>query len=444
MSSTSTLPVPAAPTAPHRALADNQLKGQGVTLGGMWLFLIGVLVVGSGYRSMRPEIFGLALHPYLLAVGLAFPLVALTRLGEFPARILAAIVVFTLMYCFSLFNGGTPPVGEVIKIGAAVVTMITFALLMRTRGDFVAASLGLAIAVAILAYRGMQEDTSTAGIEIMDGANKNTYSLYALPMLLLAGFITVRLTSVPWIIRGALVVCSIMAVAAIFMSANRSGYLGVVIIGLMLFWDRRGKGLLLIGAVAGAVVLFMINYGNTAALNERMRQTVEGNSSDTNRIKILKTCAEIALENPVIGVSPQELPREIGRNTQQASSHHMTLLDSHNVFAHIAAGSGLICFAAMLAVALTMYFPVLRDGSSYGGKDDPAREARRLMRMMVLLWAVRGLFTREVLYNPSCNIGLGLCIGYFIWAEKLREVPLPIKRTSAGAAPVGAPAVTSA
>jgi hypothetical protein len=38
--------------------------------------------------------------------------------------------------------------------------------------------------------------------------------------------------------------------------------------------------------------------------------------------------------------------------------------------------------------------------------------AQRLLRMMVLLWMIRGMFTSSILYNPGFSIGLGLAIGY--------------------------------
>jgi len=43
------------------------------------------------------------------------------------------------------------------------------------------------------------------------------------------------------------------------------------------------------------------------------------------------------------------------------------------------------------------------------------------MRMMVILWFVRGNFTRDILFNPSFNIGLGLAIGLCMLAETARQ-----------------------
>jgi hypothetical protein len=41
--------------------------------------------------------------------------------------------------------------------------------------------------------------------------------------------------------------------------------------------------------------------------------------------------------------------------------------------------------------------------------------------MLIVLWAVRGVFTNDILYNPSCNIAIGLCIGLCLLAERARE-----------------------
>jgi hypothetical protein len=50
--------------------------------------------------------------------------------------------------------------------------------------------------------------------------------------------------------------------------------------------------------------------------------------------------------------------------------------------------------------------------------------------MMIVLWAVRGLFTREVLYNPACSIGLGLCLGLFIALQAARPDADDAKRST--------------
>jgi hypothetical protein len=185
----------------------------------------------------------------------------------------------------------------------------------------------------------------------------------------------------------------------------------------------------------------MMNFGNTAVFDERMRQTVEGNASDEHRVGIIWTCARLALNNPIIGVSPQTLGLEIARNTQIGHGKHLGALAAHNVFAHVAAGSGLICLAALLAVGYTLWSVKPTNGRALGGRDDPARVARNLLRMLVVLWAVRGLFTHEIIYNPSCNLALGMCIGLFLVSQRARP---EAEGTSAKKSPTAQPAAGSA
>jgi O-antigen ligase len=126
---------------------------------------------------------------------------------------------------------------------------------------------------------------------------------------------------------------------------------------------------------------------------------------------------EIGLENPIIGVGPQVLPYEIAR--YKTAGYNAGISEAHNVYAHVIGGSGLICFAAMLAVGWALCSWKLGD-ADIDPKQDPLRRARRLMRMLVLLWAVRALFTAEILFNPSFNMAIGLVIGYCTLAQTAR------------------------
>jgi hypothetical protein len=415
--------------SPALAAAEKrQASIAGLSLTGIWLFIVSLLVVASGFTNWRPEVGGLLVHPYLVPVALAFPFVVMARIGEFPVRILVSLMVFTAVYSFSAVNGGNLALGEIFKTGTTVATIITVALLVRRRGDMVAGALGLAIAIAILAVNGLQDPTA-GGVEAIQGANKNSYSLFALPAILMSGYIALRMDTVPKSIKTILIASMLPALAAIFMSGNRSGYVGALVVALMLFWDRRGKGLLLVGFISAAVAFWIVQYGSTKVLDEKMHETVSGYAGDRIRRDILYTCLDIGLENPIIGVSPQILPFEIGRRL--SLRHNLHVLEAHNIFAHLFAASGVLCLGALFAVGWTMCVWKPRGGGKVGGNDDPLRDAVRLMRMMVVLWFVRGNFTRDILFNPSFNIGLGLAIGLCMLAETARK---------GRAAKIGAPA----
>jgi hypothetical protein len=356
---------------------------------------------------------GLFLHPYLIVVGLAAPFLLLTRMHLFPMKILIALLAFVGMYFVSVSNGTSIAVGEVFKLGSAMLTIIVCALLVRKQGDFVAGAIGLSLAVAVLAYGGLLDENS-AGVEAVEGANKNSYSLFALPAILMAGYIWLWMPKTQFIARLIPVLCTLPALVAIFLSGNRSGYLGAVLVGGMLFWNKRGKGMLFVAGIAAVVMYAVVNFGSTEVFDERMRQTIEGNKSDDHRMAILYACLEIGLSNPLVGVSPQQLPWEIGRRTSVL--HHYNYVFAHNVYAHLFAGSGVICLMMLFIVGAMMWRWKPSDGY-VGGDDDPARLARRFLRMLVILWFVRAAFTHEIMYNPSFNIAFGLAIGLCMVAD---------------------------
>ena len=49
-----------------------------------------------------------------------------------------------------------------------------------------------------------------------------------------------------------------------------------------------------------------------------------------------------------------------------------------------------------------------------------------LLRMLVVLWCVRGLFTREIIYNPCFAIAMGLVVGLCLLAEQSRRASLDL------------------
>ncbi len=411
-------------SARRQAKAAEQANS--LTLTGVWLLLIGLSIGLSGLRSFRPSIGGLLLQPYLIPIGLAFPFVLLLRSGKFPVRPLIGVIIFAAMYAFASFRGATAvmdPISEDIKVFAAIVAVFTVALLVRSRADFIFGAIGLCASVAALALRGLEDDN--VGERLIDVANKNSYSIYALPAVLLAGYIVLRFDWKRVAFRRwvwlPILLCAGLAAYAILTGSNRSGYLGLAFIVLELFIYSllnprfkivgRAFAWILVGAVTSAVVGILVWRQATEAFERRFEQTVEGTQSDRLRWDILTTSLKIGVENPIAGISPQQLGLEIGRRLY--STYHDEVIDTHNVFAHLIGGTGFPCTLALAATAAALWFwrPKIRSGMQLGALFF---DARNLLRMMLLLWAVRGLFTREILYNPGFCIAIGLAIGLCI------------------------------
>jgi hypothetical protein len=236
--------------------------------------------------------------------------------------------------------------------------------------------------------------------------------------LLLAGFVLVnRAANV--VITVPLVIFSIMALLGIFMSANRSGYLGVMVIALMLFWRKKGFGLIVVAGVTIVVGYILTTYLSTEIFENRIAETRQGVRSDDFRKALFLNCLDIGIKNPVLGVSPQGLNFELGRRTM--SEYGYPQIESHNVFGFVWGGCGLVCFALFFGIAYTLwrYNPLKLPRAQL-----PAdfRAARNLMRMLIFLFCARGMFTREILYNPGFVIALGLSIGLMIVTGENRQL----------------------
>ncbi len=420
----------------NRRQAKVAEQANSLTPTGVWLLLIGLLIGLSGLRSLRPSIGGLLLQPYLIPIGLAFPFVLLLRSGKFPVRPLVCSIIFGAMYAFASLHGAaaaTNPLSEIAKVAAALVAVFTVALLVRSRADFMFGAIGLCAAVAALAVRGL--DDEEVGERLIDVANKNSYSIYALPAVLLAGYIVLRfdwkrVSFKRWLWLPMLV-CAGLAAYAILTGSNRSGYLGLAFIVLELFvyslLNRRfkivGRALawILVGTATGSVVGILVWRQATEAFERRFEQTVEGTQSDRLRWDIMTTCLQVGMENPVAGIGPQQLPLEIGRRLY--TKYHEEAIDPHNVFAHLIGGTGLPCTLALVAtcLALLLWRPKLPSGRKLGASFF---DARNLLQMILLLWAMRGLFTREILYNPGFCLAIGLAIGLCIMEAEASIDPI--------------------
>ena len=61
------------------------------------------------------------------------------------------------------------------------------------------------------------------------------------------------------------------------------------------------------------------------------------------------------------------------------------------------------------------------------------REAQKIMRLVLVLWAVRGCFTHEILYSPGFCMAIGLALGLQLTAvPKIAEAVAPGARHVAG------------
>jgi hypothetical protein len=374
-----------------------------LTSSGLAGFVLGLSLVVSGFNAGRADFGGLKVHPYLYLIAVLFLPLAATRLRLLPVRTVLALVGFGAFYFASTFVGGVA-VQEIFKVTAAVVTILTMAMLVRSRQDFVATALGMTLAIGSLAIRGMRTDMS-GGLEAIENANRNAYSLYALPCLLMSGFAMLRFKCDLWL-RCLLLIGVLALILGISLNLNRSGWLGMAVIATLLLYERSLKAAVsfaLVGIVVAAALSFFFDLSH---VQDRIIATRQGLQSDDVRWRLFATSIEIGMENPLLGISPQELAYELSARIGTPGAS----IETHNVFAHIIGGSGVICLFLMFYCGYQFWnrrlpsrLPPVRLGKF--------REARRLMRYMLILWLVRGFFSHEIIYSPAFCMALGICTG---------------------------------
>jgi uncharacterized membrane protein YuzA (DUF378 family) len=263
----------------------------------------------------------------------------------------------------------------------------------------------MTLAIGSLAVRGLRTDIS-GGLEAMENANRNAYSLYALPCVLMSGFILLRFKRIDLSVRCLLWGGALAAILGISLNLNRSGWLGLALIGALLMYERSMKASLIYSVVGLVVGAAMTLFFDMSHVQERIAATRQGLNSDDMRWKLIVYSFEIGLENPLLGVSPHGLELELAARFGAPGS----LVETHNVYAHIFAASGVVCMFLMFYCGYLMWSR--RSPRPLPPKRmERFREARRALRYMLVLWLIRGFFTHEIIFSPAFSMAIGLCIG---------------------------------
>jgi hypothetical protein len=132
-------------------------------------------------------------------------------------------------------------------------------------------------------------------------------------------------------------------------------------------------------------------------------------------LQVLAACVQIGIDYPIAGVSPDALPFAIGRRLGVENTHGP--VSAHNIVGFLIGGCGLVCFTAFVILGITLW-NVRPSAKLSDAEDVQFRAARRILRMMIIVWIVRGLFTEEILYNPSFCMALGMSLGACLIREK--------------------------
>lgn len=379
-------------------------------IGRVWanpIFWTSLATVGSAFRDLRFEMAGMAFHPYMLAL---FLLVfrALPRIHNFPGRIGRPGGLFLLLFICSLIQGNSFLV-QLTKISVMAMTLVIVAVSVKSFDDFVAGATGLGICAAILCVRGIMRGPGNFGsINPIDGAQKNAFSLFYLPALTLCLYLVFS-DLLPFRRKTVLAPIIALIFAGIILSRNRSGWLTSGILVLLVFSTnpRRIRVAAFIAIVAGMAFL-IADVATYEADVIYERDAANAAQSDQLRMQLIIRALTIGFQNPLLGVSPTKLTRELGAIEKVDEQG----IDCHNLPGYLIGGSGLFTFGAFCLFAFAMLRPPRRFSST--STDPFALQSARILSTLVVVWLIRAQFQEDVLFSSTFTVALGLCIGLCI------------------------------
>lgn len=379
---------------------------------GRFLFIMGLLVFGSGVLALRIEVAGLFVHPQLLVV---FPAFLWILSGGEWARVKAVVPPMILVagaFGMSHLLGGGP-YGQFVKLIASLLVLFVAAALTRSQEDLRLGTLGLALGVGLLAARGvlgLEEARLGVGLNPAEEvASKNYFSLLGLPAIFIAG---------AWLLHGrrkpidvALLVPALAVIGvAISGSANRSGWISLAAVPLLLAKGRQSARMLLgLSGLVAVVALGVDRLGLTPVIEERVELTRSGYASDQLRENLYVSGVEVFAGSPLIGSGMPRINEELGKAMNLPSSEWV---GPHSLLIYVLAGGGLLCAIPFGLLAWKVMHPQRRSRRHEEGRSGASDQGVAwLLPRLGLLWLLRGLFSDEILYSPAFNMSFGLFYG---------------------------------
>ncbi|MBX7117267.1 MAG: O-antigen ligase family protein [Myxococcaceae bacterium] len=391
--------------APFSGVAPKAKKGSRWTLSGVVVALIGFSVAGSAFRTLRIEVGGLSVHPCVLLSGLLLFSIGLKRLRMFPAPLAIAMGLFLLAFTMAGLLDEQWYLSLPLKLASFMVVVMATSLAVTSRQDLTMGVVGFALGVLVIAIFGTL--IGDVGIETFNPlaqgeGNKNTYSLFALPaiawitMLVLDG--RRRATAFTVLLWLAAAVITL----PIFLSANRSGWLGVATLGMLLLVGQRQRFKTAFVVAGIAVLLYVgVNELDTGVFTRRLAQTLDAYSSDNLRIALFVECFNIGLEYPLTGMGMVTICYELARRLSPFLAVENDFVGPHNALTFLFGAGGLMLAVPALYLAVTVW----RQGKRIVG-----RTSMTPLRLLFLLWVVRAAFTDEALYAPAFAMAFGFAI----------------------------------
>ncbi|MBX2894282.1 MAG: hypothetical protein KF763_02485 [Cyclobacteriaceae bacterium] len=397
-----------------------------LTVTGKWAFAVALLFAFSISAEFRLSLFGLLVHPYLLLLPIAVFFGEL-RYYYLPNNVKVPLYFFVFFFSVGCLQNSNP-FTEIFKVISALLTLVFFAISVRSEKDFHYLCWAFMICAFAIGIQGfllgeeIKGGGRLEGINALEGlGNKNAQSLYTLPgiffgMLLIQRSIKKR----KFMVIGIVSIAIFFILVSVFLSANRSGWLGLFIILIsFVFYIGVGVRSILLVCMFSMLSYFIIGRYASDIVEHKSEQTLEGYSSDVGRQRLATLAFKIGFENPIIGVGMDELHRQMA---YQLGLNRLGVekTDTHILWGYLFGATGIFSLLSFLFFLLSFTKQRFYHGLV---ETKPLHRTRILVIGFVILFVVRSLFSREILYSPTFMGGLGLIFGYYLFLIRSKHAP---------------------
>lgn len=408
------------------------------------LFLTGLSLALSASTLARVEVSGLLFQPVVVPAVLLFIVTGGKCVARIPRRINSTLIAFVAVFSAVTLVAGFS-FGELAKIGLFWLLIVVFAGSIGDAEDARSAALGFALSMGLVSLHALALGTAgDRGINPFAGvSNDNGFSVYALPALLIAGHYLLE-KDTPQRQRLIFTGSAALIIIATFSTPNRSGYVGVIAVVMLLVARGRSARDVVAITVLGLVMYWgFTTFGDTTAMDFELHGDEKKQSDLDTRLELLQGAVEVGMQNPVVGVGPQNVPEAMGRHFAGSDKVRDGKLEPHNVIGYVVAGGGLTLFLVAVALALALWSRPA-EWALLGPPGDDEKAARGLLRIVLMLFIIRGMFTHEVLTTPSFPIAIGIALGLNIACRPRPAPSVDPQALGDSAPPRAAPARRSA
>ncbi|MBX2916330.1 MAG: O-antigen ligase family protein [Cyclobacteriaceae bacterium] len=379
-------------------------------------FVVALSIILSTSTEYRIELGPLLIHAYLLLIPVVLLLTSF-QIQSIERHVIKYLVLFTVTFSTAcVFSIEDIP--HLVKVVAATITFIFFAQSVNNYKDFWLISYGiifcsiyLGVKTILISDQFTPSRISTGVVALEGIGNKNAQSLYMLPGLFFSSWIfsdslrTRRL--VLTLVHGIFLI--VMAIGLI-LTANRSGWLaGILIMIFFLFKSGINFRVFLFLPLLYLVVSFYVENFALDIVDRKYEQTfVTSYSADKIRYFLLSESILAGLHNPFLGYGPIKLAEHLAESAAIVG-YRGKLLDPHNLYGYLLGGSGIFSFTFffLFLFGMVRYKPIKKIATRN------TEDVRRLLIFFILIFLLRGFFTREILYSPTFISSLAILYGFY-------------------------------